>query len=451
MANILLKTPKRSAAKPPAPTPPAPEPAEVIEPPPSEVLTDARGRRMTAVPVDNLQLGSHVPFPIYDTSGVLLLAPGLEISPQFLRRLRQRGTIEVMIPQQGEEDAGVESAPIQTPRIVRDLDIVLRNTSRLDLPGRKKQRRPKLSLENLRAETARGQELYSQSVDRVANIMEDIRRRRCKSATGARGVVAQFVDFLRLDGSLLPAIAGISDTSNAYLFEHGLNTALMAVAAGDELGYPPEDMMEIGLGAVLQDVGMLRVPEDLRLAPRWLGEKEKIEIQKHPFYSLDLLEAMDGMSRTSMMVAYQAHERCDSSGYPRGTELNSTHPAARIVGVVEACSRPHRNAHGPYQAIEILLRETQRQKFDGQVLRNFLDCVSVFPIGSYVRLNDGHTAKVVRAVPRRHTSPVVVLLDDNGRETDTEVDLSADGTLFITQALRDERDLHLDFHHTSAV
>jgi HD-GYP domain-containing protein (c-di-GMP phosphodiesterase class II) len=196
---------------------------------------------------------------------------------------------------------------------------------------------------------------------------------------------------------------------------------------------------------------MLTVPDDLRLAPRWLTPDERKEIERHPTYTLQNLEGLDGMSQTSLLIPYQAHERTDASGYPYGRKESATHPTARVVGIADVyaalCSaRPQRNAYGPYEAMEILLNDTRRGRFDREAMRLFLDCVSLFPIGSYVRLNTGRAARVLRANPGLHTKPVVLPLDDDGRESDNEIDLSLETNLWVAQALRDKRDLVLDFN-----
>ena len=408
-------------------------------------------RQTVPLPVSTLRVGQKLHEPLFNKAGVLLLAAGKEISAQFLHRLRQQGTFEVLI--NSTEPATARKTPAANKaRVVRELDNLVAHMGTTNLPQRPRTgRRSQLSPRDFRTEQERGREAYQKSVDQTANMMHDLKAGRCRSASSARHMIASYLEFQDLDDSLLPMIVKLQDKRNEYLFEHSVNVALLAMSTSSQLGLPSAEVVEIGLGALLQDVGMLSVPDDLRFAPRWLTGREREEIQRHPMYTLRHLEGLDGLSQTSLLIPYQTHERTDTSGYPGGHDLGTTYPMARLVAIADVyaalcSSRPQRNAYGPYEAMQTLLDDTHRGRFDGQAMRHFLDCVSLFPIGSYVRLNNGRAARVLRANPGHHTQPVVLLLDDDGRESDNEIDLCLETNLFVAQALRDERDLVLTLH-----
>ena len=168
----------------------------------------------------------------------------------------------------------------------------------------------------------------------------------------------------------------------------------------------------------------------------------------HPFFSVDAMERAGHMSATSMVIAYQSHERLDSSGYPRARHRMHIHPYAQIVAAadiyISMCSqRPHRPRHSPYEAMTALLDEGRQNRIDREAIRTLLDCVSLFPVGSYVRLSDGRVARVLRANPKLHTKPVVLPLNSDGSASDCELDLSRIDTLHVKQPLRDDVDLTL--------
>ena len=112
------------------------------------------------------------------------------------------------------------------------------------------------------------------------------------------------------------------------------------------------------------------------------------------------------------MVAYQMHERANGSGYPRGRTIEQTHPLARIAAVADSftalvSARPHRAGMLPYFAVEKLVRDTAKGLFDPQAVRGLLQAVSLFPIGSYVELNDGYVGRVIRSNAFDYTKPIV--------------------------------------------
>jgi HD-GYP domain-containing protein (c-di-GMP phosphodiesterase class II) len=196
-----------------------------------------------------------------------------------------------------------------------------------------------------------------------------------------------------------------------------------------QLGMGRDQLLEVGLGALLQDSGMLRVPEEIRLAARPLTDEEWFEVRCHPLYTLEHLEQIRGLPRTVACIAYQLHERVDGRGYPRERSGLFVHPYAKIAGIADAYAamirpRPHRPPISPYLAAKTVLIEGSSNKFDRTMVRAFLDAVSLFPVGSRVELDDGSKATTMRANPGQHTRPVVELMDDSCRPTGRIMDLS---------------------------
>jgi HD-GYP domain-containing protein (c-di-GMP phosphodiesterase class II) len=141
------------------------------------------------------------------------------------------------------------------------------------------------------------------------------------------------------------------------------------------------------------------------------------------------------------MVAYQMHERCNGSGYPRGRTAAQIHPLAKIAAVADVflalvSMRPHRAPVSPYRAIEMILYDTQRQLYDPYVVRALLGAISLFPLGSYVRLSDDRIAKVIRTNPRRYDRPIVEIEQDSRSTTPPEVvDLALRPEVRVVRAL----------------
>ncbi|HRX87111.1 MAG TPA: HD domain-containing phosphohydrolase [Phycisphaerae bacterium] len=416
----------------------APPPVTLVTPQPNKIVVPNRGE-LVPVGIETLYVGKNLVHPVYNRNGVLLLAAGMEVTHRFLGRLRQLGMCEVHIPADTIADRYQPTAG--RIRIERELDNVVENLRRteINLTGRVLPRRD-LPLARLREEMERAGERYLRSVDDVAEIAADVLRGRASSVSGASEVLTPFMEMTSADSSLLPIVARLKDTPGEYLYHHGLNVALLAMAAAARLGVRKEILLEIGLGALLQDVGMLRIDESVRLAPRPLTPDERMQVHEHPHYTLDLLHTMEGIGSVSMLICYQAHERADGKGYPRNRVRKQIHPFARLVALADvytavASHRPYRAAFSPYGAMETILRETARNQFDAEVMRNFLNSLSLFPIGSRVRLSTGETARVLRANPGSYTLPVVLLHDGAGAETDTEIDLAATQYAHVVGAL----------------
>lgn len=394
--------------------------------------------RTVRVGVSSLRPGMRLSRDIFDDRGILLLRAGVCITPRFLAILDKHNVRWVQ--------TAMPAAPEARERIRRcyteQLDNLL--TAELSRPVSFEPvdavARPRLAFDHLQDQARRGAELHARSSDELGNLFASIRRNPGAVSTELQGTVDCFVDMLSLDFDLLPTIVGMQRNPDEYLFDHCVSVSLVAMAIGAQLGLPRERVMEIGLGALLQDIGMLTVPDEIRLAPRPVTVDERLEIQRHPVHTMDLLEGIPSISARVKLIAYQAHERGDGSGYPRHRSGRQIHPYARIVAIADAYTamtrpRPHRQPLLPYETMRLLLQQGSQNMFDRVVLRALLDCTSLFPTGSHVELNNGLRAKVIRANPGRHTFPVVTPLDRQGGNSGETIDLSQEPKLRVVAAV----------------
>ncbi len=177
------------------------------------------------------------------------------------------------------------------------------------------------------------------------------------------------------------------------------------------------------------------------MARRPLTNDEWIEVRRHPVHSLDYLEHIRCVPVAACHIAYQVHERNDGSGYPRGRSGMLIHKYAKVVSIAHVydaltSARPDRPALAPYDAVMTILKEGSANRFDRDAVRAFLDCQSMFPIGSTVELEGQRIAKVVRATPGIHTRPVIQVLNSAGQLTDEVIDLVEEPNLKIIRAVR---------------
>jgi hypothetical protein len=146
---------------------------------------------------------------------------------------------------------------------------------------------------------------------------------------------------------------------------------------------------------------------------------------KHPLYTVELLEQVLGISDLIRVVSSQIHECFDGSGYPAGRSGQGIHPFARILGVADAYISLTSEMRGrpaviPCDAMVCLLYQGRQGTFDREAVRALVRTLSMFPIGSHVRLKDGSEAKVLRANRTQYTRPMVQrLFDEKGIRIDS--------------------------------
>jgi len=402
--------------------------------------TGAEGENLAAwtISVQSLRAGMSLTEHIFDDAGELLLSAGKRITTEFLEELRERGldAVTVGCPTPRQTTGALRG---KYEKQLDDLLLRMLQADRNRLRKTSPVREP-LSITELAEEAQERLEQHAAA----SNVVEAVSR-SCQAGTARIPVdvnktVSEFLNIMSIDGDLLPLIVSMQAPQNEYLFDHCVNVSLLSMTVGARLGLDSREIMELGTGALLQDVGMLRVPQSIRLAPRALTADERVEVKRHALYTLDSLQRVDGISRVTPFVGYQVHERIDGSGYPRGRSGMFIHQYAKIAAVMDVYAamthpRPYRPAYSPYEAMTEILHEGSRGKLDRTVIRAFLDCVSLFPIGSFVELNGGVRAKVVRANPGDHTRPVVVQINERGESTGAVIDLVKDPSARVVRAL----------------
>jgi HD-GYP domain-containing protein (c-di-GMP phosphodiesterase class II) len=231
----------------------------------------------------------------------------------------------------------------------------------------------------------------------------------------AEKVVKQFLK----DKNLLFNCSLIKSSSNENLYHHALNVCILAVNIAISTGYNYDQTLEIGVGALLHDIGMIFVGPDIRYKAGPLTAEEFSLIQKHPLDGLFPISKIKGLPEAVEYIIYQHHEREDGSGYPKARKRERMHRYARIVALADVfdamtCPRPYRHAMHPYQAMLELLGMVREGKISSDLMRFFIEYSSLFPVGSYVKLNDGRIAKVINASGKKYVAPVVAVVDNIG-------------------------------------
>jgi HD-GYP domain-containing protein (c-di-GMP phosphodiesterase class II) len=162
---------------------------------------------------------------------------------------------------------------------------------------------------------------------------------------------------------------------------------------------------------------MLALPDDIRRSTGALDDEAWAQVRRHPGLGVELLANADGLPASASLVAYQTHERVNGKGYPRQHHGVFIHGYAKIVQVADVYDamtspRPYRGPTVPYKAMVNLVRMVRSDLLSKEIAKAFLECMSLFPVGSIVQLDDGRTAKVVGANGRSYGKPVVSVLDD---------------------------------------
>jgi hypothetical protein len=228
------------------------------------------------------------------------------------------------------------------------------------------------------------------------------------------------------------------------LAKSSVNTAILSAFIAMELKFSHHKVMQIVTGALLHDVGMLRLPGEITNKSGGLSESELQRVQAHPLYTYKIITKELLYPEDVGLVALQHHERWDGEGYPRRISGSGIDMGARIVSVADAfeamvSEKPYRNSMMGYQAMKNLLSDNSR-RFDPDVLKAFIKTMGIYPIGSVIMLNNGAIARVTEVQGDAPLRPKIrLLIDEFGKVYKNDegelIDLLTEKSLFIAQAL----------------
>ena len=234
------------------------------------------------------------------------------------------------------------------------------------------------------------------------------------------------------------------EVSGHDLAKSSVNTAILSAMTAQELQLPPQKIHNIVSGALLHDVGMLRLSKGITEKKGGLSAAELEQIKSHPLHTSKIVtKELFGPSEVNL-ISLHHHERWDGQGYPDNIAGNAIDIGARIVSVADAfeamvSKKSYRDSMIGYQAIKNLMADNGR-RFDPAVIIAFTKIMGIYPIGSIVRLNDGSIARVISIHTNAPMRPIVQMLaDDKGNVIGTgnvnTVDLLEVRTLFIKEAI----------------
>lgn len=397
---------------------------------------------VTAVRVktDDLPVGSRLGHPINDQEDRLLLAAGVLLTKVLKDRLLARGITEVLLHPDdvaalfGDSTQTASETPTKakkkktarqpvTPqpslfatvaqiraqasalaasvsRQVKNTEapiserIVSRGTSPYD-----PQQRERLALH------------FSETADLLKEIAQQAVAGRVEDDRPLRLAAQNYIDELVDDTDNVLAYSSELAPDPA-ITERGIRLALLAMAMAIEIDWDEPHVREVGLCGLVHDFGVFRLQDKLHDPTASLTSEEWRQLTDHPLHTLDMLTSMRSISLPVRLAATQVHECPNGSGYPRGLSRDEIHPYATLLQAADAyitltAKMRGRQAYLPYDVMVYLLKQVKAGRMDDKAIRALLQVVSLFPLGSHVRLSDGSEAQVLRRNAEHYTAPIV--------------------------------------------
>jgi len=205
-------------------------------------------------------------------------------------------------------------------------------------------------------------------------------------------------------------------TKFSDLPSHAVCVTVTCMKLAKGMGYDTKEILRLGLAAFLENVGMYLIPDTILKQEGKLDPRSLALIRKHPELSAQVISQMGEAFHWLARLALQVHERSDGSGYPKGLSGDEISEFASIIGLVDIYmamirNRPYRKKYMETDAVKSVIG-IDKGKFPNKIVKEFLVEISLFPVNSYVLLNNKAIGRVLSTDKDHPLKPVIELLYD---------------------------------------
>lgn len=351
---------------------------------------------MRKIHIDNAEPGIKTAKTVFNSEGRVLLTSGVVLKEKYLESLRSNGITEVYIEDEISKDIEI-------------LDVVCDQTR-----------------------------LEAKQV--IKGLMENYTLSHTLNTSKIKEMIDKILDELLNNKEILINLSDIKSVDD-YTFEHSVNVCILSLITGIGLGYNNLRLKDLGIGALLHDIGKLKIPEEILKKPLQLTVEEFEEIKKHTIYGYEILKDNENISMISAFIAFGHHERYDGSGYPLQLRGENIHQCARIVAIADVydaltSDRVYRKKLRPHEVVEYIT-SLGNSYFDKEIVEVFLNYIALYPVGTAVILNTGERGVVIAVDKKMPTKPIVRIVFNESRiklTTYYDVDLSIALGVFIVDS-----------------
>jgi HD-GYP domain-containing protein (c-di-GMP phosphodiesterase class II) len=291
--------------------------------------------------------------------------------------------------------------------------------------------------EGIDVEDIISEELRSSAASAVRRLETDIIAGDKDQTSSHSDVFAAFIeDIIESVLSNKDTVINLVDLKvfNRYTYQHSVNVCVLSEVIGAALGLERSQLFNLGMAAILHDIGKFFVDKNILDKPGRLTADEFTEIKKHPDAGCDYLRRNFYYSSSIYVGVLQHHERFNGTGYPGGRTGTDIHPFARIIALADVYDaitslRPYHEPVLPSEAHEFI-QVNSGLHFDPDIAAVFIKKVAPFPEGCEILLSNGLRGVVCKNHPESMARPLIKLLPIDGRDPPVAfVDLTNDPAL----------------------
>jgi len=286
----------------------------------------------------------------------------------------------------------------------------------------------------------RSDKRYLRTTESAKHVMRELFVRPAEALAGAREIVGDMVQYFLADQNL--AVTLLSDavaSENAQ--RHNVNVMVLSLLLARGAGLDAESMKLLGLGALFHDIGMSKVPGTITGKTEPLTAAERHYHELHPVYGAEMAKRIPDLQPEAVDIIRHHHESADGSGFPAHLSGEAITRLTRIVAIADAydlyCNpQEEAKALAPAEAMTHLYK-ADRNRFDKQLLSQFIRCMGIYPPGTLVVLSGGAVGIVVSVNSDNLLQPSLLLYDPTVPRNDAVIfDMREHTDVTVVRAVR---------------
>ena len=262
--------------------------------------------------------------------------------------------------------------------------------------------------------------IFFETIGTIKEVITNIKGKQHADVRKLKRLAQKAIHLVIEDESILLGMTMIKNYDE-YTFNHSVNVSIYSLAIGKRLGFSKKTLTELGITALLHDIGKSKIPREVLNKPAALNDEEWEMMKKHPLMGVEVvlnLKQLGEINPRMVVGIFDHHLTPDLTGYPKLFRKKEVSLFGRIIQIsdaYDAMTTPRIYKKIPYtpeQALALMLRE-KTSHFDPLLLKIFIGLVGVYPIGSLVLLNTHEIGIVYKTKPESTCldRPVILLVD----------------------------------------